>query len=164
MAPTATQPPTRARRSSTTEKRKPNGNRPKGEQRQSGEFGEQDLPRESRRPARGARRTVKTDPMMAAPRIAESGGDRLERADAVKSATSTANDVLGPVLAGWGQVYTSMLELAFDMVKLQQRTFATMLGVTGNARGVSGDRRVDDAVSPSRTRSMAPDEVEHDRS
>jgi hypothetical protein len=138
MTPTAEQPPTRARRSSVTEKRKLNGSRPKGEQRQSGELGEQDLRRESRRQGRGAQRTVKTEPMVAAPGMAESGGDRLEKTNAAKHVTSTAVDA--PGLVGWGQVYTSMFELAFDMVKLQQRTFASMLGVTSaNSRGIGGD-------------------------
>jgi hypothetical protein len=184
MARTATQAPTRARRGSVTEKRNLNGNRPKGEQdltsdrdeqRQSDEVGEQDdLRREPRRQARGTRRTVNAEPMMAEPEMAESDDDRLEQqADRVMPSASSGVDALGPALTGWGQVYTSMFELALDMMKLQQRTFASMLGVTdtsarGITRGISGNR-VNDAVSAARTSSaaphqVAPDQVEHDRS
>jgi hypothetical protein len=100
--------------------------------------------------------------------VGESGGDRRERSmDRTKPATSTSSgDVLGPVLAAWGQAYASMFELAADMMKLQQRTFASMIAAadTSAERTTDGDQRghVLEGVSASRTGSDSG-HIEHDR-
>jgi hypothetical protein len=119
--------------------------------------GEQGLRRESYRQPGGVQRTM-----------GESDGDRLERStDWATPATSTGGDALAPVLAAWGQIYTSMFELAADMMKLQQRTFASLMGFadTNAERIASGDQRgrVHDALSASRTSSVVPDQIEQHR-
>jgi hypothetical protein len=120
--------------------------------------GEQGLRRESYRQPGGVQRTV----------MGESDGDRLERStDWAQPATSIAVDVFSPMLAAWGQVYTSMFELAGDMMKLQQQTFASMMGFadTTAERIASGDQRgrVHGALSASRTSSVVPDQIEQHR-
>jgi hypothetical protein len=120
--------------------------------------GEQGLRRESDRQPGGVQRTV----------MDSSDGDRLERStDWAQPATSTTGDTLAPVLAAWGQVYTSMFELAGDMMKLQQQTFASMMGFadTNAERIASGDQRgrVHDALSASRTSSVGPDQIDQHR-
>ena len=97
-----------------------------------------------------------------------SGGDRRERStDRTRAATSSrSGDVLGPVLAAWGQAYASMFELAADMIKLQQRTFDSMIAAadTRAERTADGDQRgrVPEGVSASRTGSDSG-HIEHDR-
>jgi hypothetical protein len=100
--------------------------------------------------------------------VVELGADQLKRpTDWTKPATSTAVDTLTPVLVAWGQVFTSMFEMADAMVKLQQQTFASMMGTadTNAERMANGDHRgrVHDAVPASRTRSVVPDLIEQRR-
>lgn len=120
---------------------------------------EQDLRREQdQRRGHDGRRTM----------VGESGGDRRQRStDRIGPATSTSSgDVFGPVLAAWGQAYASMFELAADMMKLQQRTFASMIAAADTqAEGTAdGDRRgrVLEGVSASRPGSDSG-HIEHDR-
>ena len=92
--------------------------------------------------------------------------DERERStDRTRPATSTSSgDVFGPVLAAWGQAYASMFELVADMMRLQQRTFASMIAAADTqAEGTAdGDRRgrALEGVSASRTGSG---HIEHDR-
>jgi hypothetical protein len=98
----------------------------------------------------------------------ESGNDRRERStDRSRPATSTSSgDAFGPVLAAWGQAYASMFELAADMMKLQQRTFASMIAAadTYAERTAEGEQRgrVLQGASASRPDSDS-DHLEHDR-
>jgi len=94
--------------------------------------------------------------------------DERERStDRSRPATSTSSgDAFGPVLAAWGQAYASMFELAADMMKLQQRTFASMIAAadTHAERTAEGEQpgRVLQGVSASRPDSDS-DHLEHDR-
>jgi hypothetical protein len=150
-----------AQRRNGTDQIAPNGHDERDEQSQAWQHddrGEQGLRRESYRQPGGVQRTM----------TGESDGDRLERStDWAKPATSAGGDTLAPVLAAWGQIYTSMFELAADMMKLQQRTFASLMGFadTNAERIASGDQRgrVHDALSASRTSSVVPDEIEQHR-
>jgi hypothetical protein len=94
--------------------------------------------------------------------------DERERStDRSRPATSTSSgDAFGPVLAAWGQAYASMFELAADMMKLQQRTFASMIAAadTHAERTADGEQRgrVLQGASASRPDSDS-DHLEHDR-
>jgi hypothetical protein len=120
---------------------------------------ESDLPREPRRRSGDTRRTM----------MDESDGDRRDRSTdwTMPAMPNTTGDVLGPVLAAWGQAYASMFELAGDMMKLQQQTFASMIGAanTNAERMAVGDQRgrVVEGVSASRTSSADSGHIEHDR-
>jgi hypothetical protein len=86
-----------------------------------------------------------------------SASDQLER----------PTDWVEPVLAAWRQVFTSMFDLAGTMARLQQQTFASMIGSadTNAVRMANGEQHggVHDAVSGSRTSSVVPDRIEHAR-
>jgi hypothetical protein len=94
--------------------------------------------------------------------------DERERStDRSRPATSTSSgDAFGPVLAASGQAYASMFELAADMMKLQQRTFASMIAAadTHAERTADGEQRgrVLQGASASRPDSDS-DHLEHDR-
>jgi hypothetical protein len=125
---------------------------------QRGERGERGLRREAGRESGGVERAVVAGP---------GGYQLLEQPTGWGTPAQFGGvETLAPVLAAWGQVYTSMFELAADMMKLQQQTFASMFGVaTTNARDTSGDDRGRgrEASSASRTSSVAPDQSEFDR-
>ncbi len=197
MARTAKQPPSEARRSKATDLPAPNGHDDRAkqglrrerelagerdeqnlrrEQGLAGEHDEQDWQREqgeqwlySERGEQGSRREPHRQPGGVQRTVMDSSdGDRLERStDWAQPATSTTGDTLAPVLAAWGQVYMSMFELAGDMMKLQQQTFASMMGFadTNAERIASGDQRgrVHDALSASRTSSVGPDQIDQHR-
>ena len=80
-------------------------------------------------------------------------------------ATSGA-EAYAPVLDAWKQVFQSWSELAETMVKVQQQSFAAMMGATqatakNLTNGDRGDR--EPALSGARSDSPASDQIDHDR-
>jgi hypothetical protein len=130
--------------------------REQGEQWLQGERGEQGSRREPHRQPGGVQRTVTAEPRR----------DQLQQPkDRVKPTTPT--DALAPVLAAWEQIFTSWFELAGTMMKVQQQTFASMIGAANpnTERITNGDHpsRDQDALSASRTSSVVPYQIGHDR-
>jgi hypothetical protein len=145
------------------------------EQGLAGEHDEQDWQREqgeqwlySERGEEGSRREPHRQPGGVQRTTVGSVGNQLQQPTGwLKPATST--DALAPVFAAWEQFLTSWFELAETMMKVQQQTFASMIGAgaaTTKAERITNDdhpSRDHDALSASRTSSVAPDQIGHDR-
>ncbi len=166
MAPTAKQPPSEARRSKATDLPAPNGHDDRAKQDLGREQGDQRLHGE--RSEQGSRREPHRQPGDVQRTAVGSVGNQLQQPTGwLKPATAT--DALAPVFAAWERIFTSWFELARTMMKVQQQTFASMIGAgvaTTNAERITnGDHpsRDHDALSASRTSSVAPDQIGHDR-
>lgn len=102
------------------------------------------------------------------PRERGQSGERAEKGPRreQRPAMSSGFDAFAPVLGAWNQVFASWFELAGTMVKVQQETFASMIGAASPSGkdSTSGEHRSRDHVSTgSRTNASTPDRIEHDR-